>query len=184
MRSMAVALGLYLAATGAASAQPGVSSVYSQIDNVRAGRHGLCRTIHSLHGGEVVTERCPPGPAGWSVNMFSADARTYVSFGRKAAAGDGPYDALGGAFADPHHVIEWRLIDGRPFAAIHRYYLDGRQALVVHRLQPDGSSCVAGVVAVRRGHDANREAADLADAIAPSFRCGRDRLATIGDVRG
>jgi hypothetical protein len=116
--------------------------------------------------------------------MSSADARTYVTFGRQAPGGMTPYEATKGAFADPHGVIEWRLRDGRPFAAIQRYHLDPepRQVLTVHRLQPDGTSCVAAVVHVRRGHDANAEAAEIADAIGPGFRCGRDSLAEIGNL--
>ena len=110
--------------------------------------------------------------------MVSGDARVYVSFGREAKAGATVMDALDGAFADPHHVVEWRLPDGRPYAAIQRYFLDGKQALTVHRLNDDGSSCVAAVVAVERGHDANAEAARIADDVIPAFRCGVDKLIT------
>jgi hypothetical protein len=147
---------------------------------------GLCKTI-SIRGiseQPVVEQSCPRGPNGWPVRMSSADARTYVTFGRPARGGKTPYEALNGAFADPHGVIEWRLLGGRPFAAIQRYYLDPdpRQVLTVHRLQPDGTSCVAAVVSVRRGHDANAEAATIADAIGPGFRCGHDNLAVIGNL--
>jgi hypothetical protein len=168
----------------AASAQSAVGRIYTQVDDARANRFGICRTISSRvdEGQSFVRQSCPGGPAGWPVWMSSVDARTYVSFGRRASGGADVYKATGGAFAEPHGVIEWRLRDGRPFAAIHRYYLDpdNRQVLTVHRLQPDGSSCVAAVVPVRRGHDANAEAADIADAIGPGFRCGQDRLAVIG----
>lgn len=108
--------------------------------------------------------------------MFSADARDYVWFGRRAKRGVNIIDALDGAFADPHGVIEWRLRNGEPYAAIHRYFLDGKQVLTVHRLNPDRTSCVAAVVAVERGHDANAEAVRIADDIVPNFRCGEDGL--------
>jgi hypothetical protein len=111
--------------------------------------------------------------------MFSADARVYVSFGRQATAGATVMDALDGAFADPHNVIEWRLRDGEPFAAIHRYFFDGKQVPTVHKLNHDRTSCVAAVVAVERGRDANAEALQIADNIVPSFRCGSDKLITI-----
>ncbi len=159
-----------------------VTAVYTKIDDVHAGKSGLCRTTKSW--GEdiqpVVIESCPRGPNGWPVNMISADARVSVWFGREARNGTNVSAALDGAFADPHSVIEWRMLDGRPFAAIQRYFLDDRQALVIHRLQPDGTSCVAAVVPVRHGHDSNAEANQLADAIGPSFRCGRDKLAVVG----
>lgn len=70
-------------------------------------------------------------------------------------------------------------MDGRAFAAIQRYFFDDHQVLTIHRLQPDGTSCVAAVVPVRQGHDANMEASEIADAIGPAFRCGRDKLAVV-----
>ena len=115
--------------------------------------------------------------------MFSADARVYVTFGRQANAGATVMDALNGAFADPHHVIEWRLRNGEPYAAIHRYFLDGRQVLTVHRLNRDRTSCVAAVVAVERGRDANAEAIRIADDIVPAFRCGNDKFITTAQTQ-
>ena len=108
--------------------------------------------------------------------MFSGDARVYVSFGRQANPGVSVMDALNGAFADPHSVIEWRLRDGEPYAAIHRYFFDGKQALTVHRLNRDRTSCVAAVVSVEHGRDANAEAVRIADDIVPTFRCADDKL--------
>ena len=174
-----------LAFSTSASAQVsshGVTAVYTRIDDVRAYKTGLCRTTKSW--GEdiqpVVVQSCPRGPNGWPVTMFSADARVSVWFGRQAQNGTTISAALESGFGDPHSVIEWRLAEGRPFAAIHRYFFDDRQVLTIHRLQPDGTSCVAAVIPVRRDHDANREASEIADAIGPSFRCGRDKLAVIG----
>lgn len=178
--------GLFAIAIGSsASAQlssQAVTTVYTRIDDVRANKFGLCRTTRSWGQDEqpVVVQSCPRGPNGWPVTMMSADARVSVWFGRESKNGTTVNAALEGAFADPHSVIEWRLLDGRPFAVIHRYFFDDRQALVVHRLQPDGTSCVAAVVPVRHGHDANLEASEIADAIGPSFRCDRDKLAVVG----
>jgi hypothetical protein len=163
-----------------AAAQGSVTRAYSSIDDVRANKRGLCKTISSSGDEEnpVIDERCPPGPGGWTVTMFSADARVYVTFGRQADAGTTVMDALNGAFADPHSVIEWRLRDGEPYAAIHRYFFDGKQVLTVHRLNRNRTSCVAAVVAVERGSDANAEAIRIADDIVPAFRCGDDKLTT------
>jgi hypothetical protein len=174
--------------TSASAQMPsqGVTIAYTRIDDVRANKSGLCHTTKSWGQDiqPVVVESCPRGPNGWPVTMFSADARVSVWFGRQAKGGTTVSDALEGAFADPHSVIEWRLLDGRPFVAIHRYFFDDRQVLTIHRLQPDGTSCVAAVVPVRHDHDANREAAEIADAIGPSFRCGRDKLAVVGEPSG
>jgi hypothetical protein len=90
--------------------------------------------------------------------MFSADVRSHVWFGKEAAEGTSVPTALEGVLADPYNVIEWRISDGRPFAAIHRFFLDRTFVLVVHRLQPDKTSCVAAVVRPRAGRSANVEA--------------------------
>jgi hypothetical protein len=162
-----------------------VTRAYSTIDDVRANKSGLCKIISRSGDNEnpILDERCPSGPRGWPVTMFSVDARVYVTFGRPAKAGATVMDALGGAFADPHSVIEWRLRNGEPYAAIHRYFFDGKQALTVHRLNSDRTSCVAAVVAVERGHDANAEAIRLADQVVPTFRCGDDKLITTAQAQ-
>jgi hypothetical protein len=166
-----------------AKAQKSVGSVtraYTKINDVRANKSGLCKTISKSGDGQnpVVNERCPTGPRGWPVTMFSADARVYVWFGEQAKAGATVMDALNGAFADPHSVIEWRLRDGEPYAAIHRYFFDGKQVLTVHRLNSDRTSCVAAVVSIEHGRDANADAIRIADEIVPRFRCGDDNLIT------
>jgi hypothetical protein len=68
------------------------------------------------------------------------------------------------SISDPHSTIELRLLKGRPFAAIHRYDFGSQQALTIHRLNDDMTSCVAAVVSVEYGLDANAEAARLAAA--------------------
>jgi hypothetical protein len=157
-----------------------VTRAYTNIDDVRANKSGLCKTISKSGDSEnpVVNERCPTGPRGWPVTMFSADARVYVWFGEQAKAGATVMDALNGAFADPHSVIEWRLRDGEPYAAIHRYFFDGKQVLTIHRLNSDRTSCVAAVVSIEHGRDANADAIRIADDIVPNFRCGDDTLIT------
>lgn len=168
----------------AAAQMPGgaISQAFTRIDDVRANQYGICKTTRSSgdRDNPVLEQRCPSGPGGWPVSLNSADARNVVVFGRYAANGATVMDALGGAFADPHNIIEWRLINGRPFAAIQRYFFDGKQVLTVHRLNPDMTSCVAASVAVVSGRDANREAVEIADTVALHFRCGTDRLVAIG----
>jgi hypothetical protein len=161
-----------------------ITRTYSNIDDVRANKSGLCRIISRSGDDEnpVINERCPPGPRGWPVTMFSADARVYVSFGNQAKAGATVMDALNGAFADPHSVIEWRLRNGEPYAAILRYFFDGKQVLTVHKLNRDRTSCVAAVVAVEPGRNANADAIRIADDIVPNFRCGDDKLIAKADA--
>jgi hypothetical protein len=181
-RNSAFACAVACLLTSPASA--GVTRIYSHIDDVRSSKTGLCRTIHSFGDKEdpVLEERCPAGPNGWPVTMTSADARVSVLFGRQTQTGATVSDALNGAFADPHHLIEWRLLNGKPFAAIHRYYFGEQQALTIHRLNDDMTSCVAAVVSVEHGLDANAEAARIADEIVPGFRCANDKMIVIGHI--
>jgi hypothetical protein len=169
---------------GAQVSAESITRTYSNIDDVRANKSGLCRIISRSGDDEnpVINERCPPGPRGWPVTMFSADARVYVSFGNQAKAGATVMDALNGAFADPHSVIEWRLRNGEPYAAILRYFFDGKQVLTVHKLNRDRTSCVAAVVAVEPGRNANADAIRIADDIVPNFRCGDDKLIVKADA--
>ena len=162
-----------------------ISQWYSKVDDVRANKTGICKAVRVAGDKDnpVVDWRCPAGPGAWPVTMFSADARNYVWFGKKAKRGVDIIDALDGAFADPHGVVEWRLRGGEPYAAIHRYFFDGKQALTVHRLNRDKTSCVAAVVAVESGHDANAEAVRIADEVVPAFRCGDDQMVVTAKAR-
>jgi hypothetical protein len=152
-----------------------------QSDKIR-----LCRTIKVEGEKEnpLVTWRCPSGPAGWPVVMDSADARVQVTFGRIVGPRGGAIDALGGAFADPYHTIEHRMADEQWAALCRNTALsDGRQAGDhVHRLNPDKTSCVAAVIAVEKGRDANSEAVRIADTMVPTYRCDKDDLITLGNV--
>lgn len=179
------ALSTCLTASAFAEASADVRHVYSFIEGVRKSNGVRCKTVEvgGMKEQPLVTQRCPEEPGGWPVVMHSFDARVYVSFGKPAEAGTSVSEALEGAFADPHSVIEWRISDGRPFAAIHRYYHDDRTTLLVHRLQPNKTSCVAAVIHPRPGSNANAEAVEIADRIGPTFRCGRDPLVIDGKVQ-
>jgi hypothetical protein len=183
MRLKAPILTATLVAASCIAASAG-ERVYTEIDNMQSGKIRLCGTIKVEGEKEnpLVTWRCPSGPAGWPVVMDSADARVQVTFGRIVGPRGGAIDALGGAFADPYHTIEWRMNNGQPYAAIQRYLMDGRQAITVHRLNPDKTSCVAAVIAVEKGRDANSEAVRIADTRVPTYRCDKDDLITLGNV--
>ena len=165
-----------------ASSSGVVTRVYSHIDDARSNKPDPCKTTRISGDKEepIVEERCPSGPNGWPVTIVYEDARAIVMFGRQAESGGVVIGTLNGTFADPHGVIEWRLLNGRPFAVIHRYFFDNRQALTIHRLNGDMTSCVAAVVNVERGHDANAEAVRIADEIVPTFRCASDKMIIVG----
>jgi hypothetical protein len=167
----------------AAQASSGVvTRVYSHIDDARSNRPSPCKTTRISGDKEypIVEERCPSGANGWPVTIVYEDARAIVTFGRQEKSGGVVIGTLNGTFADPHSVIEWRLLNGTPFAVIHRYFFNNRQALTIHRLNGDMTSCVAAVVNVERGHDANAEAVRIADEIVPTFRCASDKMIIVG----
>lgn len=157
--------------------------IYTSIGDGAQNRTSLCKVYSSVGEAEnpVSESRCPRGPSGWPVTMLSADARDVVRFG-KEVAGVSTAEALQGAFSDPNNIIEWRISGAVPHAAIHRYFIGSSQVLTVHKLNPDHTSCIAAMVAVEKGRDANVEAARFADDIVPSFRCGVDKLFSVGAV--
>jgi hypothetical protein len=101
-----------------------------------------------------------------------------------------------------HDTIEWRLSDGKPFATIHRWFIEnldpetgspspaytgevlriatvGNPALA----ESDRTSCTVGYVDAKANPDANFIARDVADRLAPSFRCSEDQPRYYG-IRG
>lgn len=166
---------------GTAAAQQ-TTSVYTRIDDFRApgARPALCRVVE--HWGDeeanpVTVMSCPPF-RGYKVTVVAINERTHVYFGGPSEPDSGVAAALFqtpvGGFFDPHHTIEWRLHGPKPVAAIQRYFGDHAQALTVHKLNDDGTSCVAAVVGVVKGRDANQDAVMIADTRTPGFRCGKD----------
>lgn len=178
-----VALLPSLGINSAAAMNIGPGQIYTSIGDSRKDKTGLCKVEWSSGESDnaLVRSRCPSGPDGWPVTMFSADARDMIYFGRQAA-GTRIGEALQGAFADPQSTIEWRLNGNQPYAAIQRYSFGRSQVLTVHRLNQDRTSCVAAIVAVEKGRDANVEAARFADEKIASFHCGVDKLVKIGAV--
>ncbi|WP_249116637.1 hypothetical protein [Ciceribacter sp. L1K23] len=107
---------------------------------------------------------------------------------------DGGFESFA-PFNRVHTKIEWRLdATGKPFAAIHRWFLenpgpDGSptdestgQVLVVSRVasKGDGAACFVALVDALANPDANALAREAADELAPSFACGMEEPMWIG----
>jgi hypothetical protein len=121
------------------------------------------------------------------------DLRETVSVGHsRAAAGKEPAaQAWFGPFNSSHATVEWRALDGKPFAIIQRWHLDdsadedknGRRTakpmLVVTRLPP-GPVCHVAYVDVQANPDANELARKAAEDVARGFDCGKDAIKVIG----
>jgi len=158
-------------------------STYSQV-NSRA-----CRTIEKsrVEGQIYGTTQLCRGRYGYAVLVHDEDDRQMVSFGRTAAEARNQPAAQQGfaAFTEVGPTIEWRIDGGSAFATIQRWYvrLGGSTAnvLVVTRLPP-GPVCHVAYIDAGANRNANVLARRAADALAPTFRCGRDAPTTYGEV--
>ena len=96
-------------------------------------------------------------------------------------------------FNSTHDTIEWRSLKGaaKPFAIIQRWSVadydqkgeqrKDRQVLIVTRLPPGKVSQVAHIEAANKTR--NVLARGAADRYARTFRCGKDKIRTIGADR-
>jgi len=128
------------------------------------------------------------GFKGYPVHFSEGDLRQMVRFGHF-------YSLLGfwesfSQFNRINDTIEWRLKDGKPYAAILRWFIENAddngnfskasegQVLVVSRVadsyneQPNG--CVIGYVDAKENSNANELARQISDELADDFDCIRD----------
>ena len=152
-----------------------------------------CRVSGAGNGVDDSTTRVCPGKAGLRVLVNEDDLRETVSVGRnRAAAATEPAAALWFApFNSAATTIEWRALDGKPFAIIQRWHLDdngdqdrngrptAKPMLAVTRLPP-GPVCHVAYIDVQANPDANELARKAADEAARSFKCGKDQVKVIG----
>ena len=152
-----------------------------------------CRVSSAANGVDDSTIRVCPGKAGLKVLISEDDLRETVSVGRnRAAAAREPAAQLGfGPFNSTTTPVEWRALDGKPFAIIQRWHIadnsdedkDGRPIakpmLAVPRLPP-GAVCHVAYVDVAANPDANTLARKAADETARDFKCGTDAVKVIG----
>src|SRR6202165_1710860 len=84
-----------------------------------------CRVTSAGNGVDDSTIRVCPGKAGLKVLVSEDDLRETVSVGRNraAAASEPAAEAWFGPFSSPTTTIEWRALDGKPFAIIQRWHL-------------------------------------------------------------
>ncbi len=119
-----------------------------------------------------------PGKSGLVVLISEDDLRQTVSVGpnRLAAAKEPAAEAWFGPFNSTAHTVEWRAVDGKPFAIIQRWLIadnddptrpearPSKPMLAVTRLPP-GPVCHVAYI----DGQANRNANELA-------RTGRGRI--------
>jgi hypothetical protein len=153
-----------------------------------------CRVSSAGNAVDDSTIRVCPGKAGLVVVVSEDDLRETVSVGRnRAAAASEPAAQLWfGPFNSTSTSVEWRAVDGKPFAIIQRWHIadngdqdkNGRPIakpmLVVTRLPP-GAVCHVAYIDVQANPNANELARKAADETARGFKCGRDEVKIIGE---
>jgi hypothetical protein len=152
-----------------------------------------CRVSSAGNGVDDSTIRVCPGKAGLVVLVSEDDLRETVSVGRnRAAAEREPAAQAGfGPFNSTTNRVEWRALDGKPFAIIQRWHIAdssdednkgrpiAKPVLAVTRLPP-GPVCHVAYIDVQANPDANALARKAADEFARGFDCGRDAVKLIG----
>lgn len=169
-------LATFMATTGFTWANTAESS-YTKLD---FDKNCVFKTpAHEEEEGMGVIGTCYVGNAP-VIHYMEGDLRQSVGFGAiKQFQSFGQFNRM-------NNTIEWRSNGGRPYAAIVRFFIDhtnneGRsqegQVLVVHRVAKTdkGHTCVIGMVDARANRNANLLARQVADTMAKSFDCNRDR---------
>ena len=152
-----------------------------------------CRVTSAGNGVDDSTIRVCPGKAGLVVVISEDDLRETVSVGRNRAAANREPAAQSwfGSFNSTTHTVEWRAVDGKPFAIIQRWHIadnsdpdkEGRPTakpmLAVTRLPP-GAVCHVAYIDAQANPNANELARKAADELARNFKCGKDEVKVIG----
>jgi hypothetical protein len=151
-----------------------------------------CRTVGKPRDGGA-TQQCP-GQSGLVVVISEDDLRQTVSVGttQAAAAKEPAAETWFAPFNSTGNTIEWRAVDGRPFAIIQRWLLSDNEdldksgtpvnkpILTVTRLPP-GPVCHVAYVDGQTNRNANEIARQAADEFARDFKCGKDDVKVVGE---
>src|SRR5215213_521230 len=152
-----------------------------------------CRTVGKPGDNGSTTQVCP-GKSGLVVVVSEDDLRQTVSVGpHRAAASKEPAAEAGFApFNSTASTVEWRAVDGKPFAIIQRWLIadnndldkagtpTSKPMLAVTRLPP-GPVCHVAYIDGQANRNANELARQAADEFARDFKCGKDEVKVIGE---
>ncbi len=152
-----------------------------------------CRVTSAGTEVDDSTIRTCPGKTGLVVLISEDDLRETVSVGRnRAAARKEPAAQVWfGPFNSTEHTVEWRAVNGKPFAIIQRWHIAdnadedkagrpiAKPMLAVTRLPP-GQVCHVAYVDAQANPKANELARKAADEFARDFKCGEDEVKVIG----
>lgn len=152
-----------------------------------------CRTVGKSRDGGGATQVCP-GRSGMVVVISEDDLRQTVSVGRTqaAAAKEPAAQTWFAPFNSTANTVEWRMVDGQPFAIIQRWLIAdnddvdksgtpaNKPMLAVTRLPP-GPACHVAYVDGQANSNANEVARQAADKFARDFKCGKDEVKVVGE---
>jgi hypothetical protein len=151
-----------------------------------------CRTIGKPK--DVSTKQVCPGKSGLVVLISEDDLRQTVSVGpdHVAAAKEPAAETWFAPFNSTGQTVEWRAVDGKPFAIIQRWLIAdnndtdkagspvSKPMLAVTRLPP-GAVCHVAYIDGQANRNANELARQAADEFARDFKCGKDEVKVIGE---
>lgn len=154
-----------------------------------------CRVTSAGTEVDDSTIRSCPGKAGLVILISEDDLRETVSVGRsRAAAARQPAAQVWfGPFNSTEHTVEWRSMNGKPFAIIQRWHIAdntdedsngrpiARPMLAVTRLPP-GQVCHVAYIDAQANPNPNELARKAADELARDFKCGKDEVKVIGEA--
>jgi len=153
-----------------------------------------CRTVGKPSAEDGSTTQVCPGKAGLVVLITEGDLRETVSVGRtrEAAAKEPAAETWFGPFNSTARTVEWRAIEGKPFAIIQRWLIadindedktgkpTNKPMLAVTRLPP-GPVCHVAYVDGQANRNANEVARQAADEFARDFKCAKDEVKVVGE---
>jgi hypothetical protein len=152
-----------------------------------------CRTVGKSGDNGSTTQVCP-GKSGLVVLISEDDLRQTVSVGpnRIAASKEPAAESWFAPFNSTAPTVEWRAVDGKPFAIIQRWLIadnndldkagtpTSKPMLAVTRLPP-GPVCHVAFIDGQANRNANELARQAADEFARDFKCGKDEVKVIGE---
>ena len=153
-----------------------------------------CRVKSADNGVDDSTIRVCPGKNGLIVLISEDDLRESVSVGRNrlGASREPAAQTWFGPFNSTTNTVEWRGANGRPYAIIQRWHIAdnadrdkhdrpiAKPMLAVTRLAP-GPVCHVAYIDVQANPNANELARKAADEVARTFKCGKDKVKTVGN---
>ena len=153
-----------------------------------------CRTIGKPKDPDGGTMQVCPGKSGLVVVISEDDLRQTVSVGpnRMAAGKEPAAESWFAPFNSASPTLEWRAVDGEPFAIIQRWLIadnndldkggspTSKPMLAVTRLPP-GPVCHVAYIDGQANRNANELARRAADEFARDFNCGKDEVKVVGE---